>query len=449
VTAARPSRWAGTAEAAAVLAAALLLAWPALVNGYPILFADTQAYLYQAAKPWMLWDKPWVYGPFLQALHGFTTLWLPLAGQALLLSLMLRLVELAVAPAASPGLHLLLVAVLAAGSAAPWVASLLLPDVFAPLTVLGLFVLAFGERRAARRCAGAVATLAITAHLSHLIVAAACLLGVALLRPGRVAVAALPLGVALVFLAGSNLAGFGRLAISPSGSVFFLARLVADGPARDVLLRECPHPGWRLCAWVGRLPADSDAFLWPADGPVWSYPGGPIALAPEAAEIVWHTLRAEPSAVLRGALRNTAAQLTLIRLGDTLGPEPAAAALARLREIFPPAEPARFAASLQATGRLRPLAAPLNAPDAFFLLLGAVATPLLLARALHRRQRALAGLATLVLVGILANAAATGALSGPFDRYQTRIAWLLLVVPGVAIGVLRTRDRAYEPLVRR
>ena len=36
-----------------------------------------------------------------------------------------------------------------------------------------------------------------------------------------------------------------------------------------------------------------------------------------------------------------------------------------------------------------------------------------------------AGLLACVLVGLLANAAATGALSGPHARYQARIAWLL------------------------
>ena len=36
-----------------------------------------------------------------------------------------------------------------------------------------------------------------------------------------------------------------------------LARLVADGPARDLIERECPAAGYeRMCAWKGRLPAD-------------------------------------------------------------------------------------------------------------------------------------------------------------------------------------------------
>jgi hypothetical protein len=425
---------------------ALLLAWPALLNGYPILFSDTQAFLVQAGQPRTIWDKPWIYGPFLEAFHGFTTLWLPLAAQVLLVSLMLRLAERTVAPAASPGLHLLCGAVLAAGSAAPWTASLLLPDVFAPLTVLALFVVGFSEVRAARRAAGVVATLAIAVHLSHLIVAAACLAAILPLRPRRVAAASVPLLAALALLVASNVVSYGRIAVSPFGSVFLLARMVADGPARELVDADCPEAGWRLCAWAGRLPSDSDAFLWAPDGPVWTTPGGPMALAPEASAIVRRTLLERPAGVLRSAVRNTALQLAMVRLGDALAPAHFAESVALgIRAYFPANEQARFAGGLQAQDRLCAWAAPLNAPDAALLALGALATPLVLAVALRRRQHALAGVAALVLAGVVANAAATGALSGPFDRYQARIAWLLLLPPLFAAAASVRSARAAPP----
>ena len=46
-----------------------------------------------------------------------------------------------------------------------------------------------------------------------------------------------------------------------------------------------------------------------------------------------------------------------------------------------------------------------------------------------RTRRPLAGLAAVALVALLANAFATGALSGPHDRYQARLAWLVLLAP--------------------
>ena len=68
-----------------------------------------------------------------------------------------------------------------------------------------------------------------------------------------------------------------------------------------------------------------------------------------------------------------------------------------------------------------------------------------------RTDRALATLAALALVALLANAFATGALSGPHDRYQARIAWLVLLAPALFVvqryaaraetsaGLMRTR----------
>ena len=70
----------------AIAAGAALLVWPAFVNGYPLMFSDTGAFLHQTLGPLMIWDKPWVYGPLLHLFHWRTTLWLPLAAQALVLS---------------------------------------------------------------------------------------------------------------------------------------------------------------------------------------------------------------------------------------------------------------------------------------------------------------------------------------------------------------------------
>ncbi len=76
-----------------ILAGAALLAWPAFLNGYPLVFSDTGGFLHQTLGPLMLWDKPWIYGPLLHAFHWRLSLWLPLAAQALMLSHLLWLVQ--------------------------------------------------------------------------------------------------------------------------------------------------------------------------------------------------------------------------------------------------------------------------------------------------------------------------------------------------------------------
>lgn len=417
---------------AAILAGAALMLWPAAVNRAPILFADTQAFLVQGGVPFMIWDKPFAYGPAITLLHGGISLWGPIAAQALALSWLLWQVADAVSQA-RPLRHVGLCAFLAAGSAAPWFASLVMPDTLAPVSVLCVWLLGFradiGWRRATAIAAFGV--LAVASHLSHLVLACAVLPVVAMLRPRRLGVAALPLlGAVLVLLAG-NAIGFGRIGLSPHGSVFVLARFTADGLVDNVLARHCPQSGWRLCAWQGRLPANSDTFLWDRSGPVWTMAGGPIAFAAEASEIVAATARENPAGVTRAVLSNTSVQLRRISLGDTLdGQGVDARGLAAVERFVGPAERTRIVQSRQSDGTLTGLGEALNGTHTMVLLAGALATIVVGLRG----PAPLRALAVSVLLTCLANAAVTGGLSGPHDRYQARIAWLVLLAPALSIA---------------
>ncbi|MSP30127.1 MAG: hypothetical protein EXR09_06675 [Acetobacteraceae bacterium] len=416
---------------AAIAVGAALMLWPAVVNGYPLVFSDTGAFLSQALNWIMIWDKPWIYGPVLGWMSLTQSLWLPAIAQAVLVSWLLWRVLRAMGLAQPLG-HVGVCLVLALGSAAPWFVSFLMADIFAPVTVLGLFLLGFGGKGFTawgRVWLVALTSFAIATHLAHLIVAAAVLAVMLLLRPRVVWRAALPLGVALAALVASNLVGHGRFGVSPYGSLFFLARLSGDGPARDYLQRACPQVGHSLCAWVGRLPTNSDAFLWDPKGPIWSSPGGPSALAAEAGAIIRATMLSDAMGVARALVGNTGAQLVQLHLDEMLGNNWLEETVAlRLREHFPPAEYVRLRAGRQYMGQLRVIAAPMQAVQAGLLGAAALGCLVTLWRE-RRRDPRLAGLAALILAGVLANAFATGALSGPHDRYQARIAWLLWLPP--------------------
>jgi hypothetical protein len=427
----------GAARAAAAVAGgAAMLLWPAFLNGYPLVFSDTGAFLEQTFAAFPVFDKPVVYGPLLHAFHWRWSLWPAAAAQALLLSWLVWLTvrTFRARDDDDAGAHLLLVAALCAGTAAPWFASLLMPDALAPALVLAVALLGWGELSAPER-AGllVVAVLAAASHLAHLPVFAALLLVLALFRRWRgLRDGATALLAALVLLVASNALFQGRAAVAPYGAVFALARLVADGPAARTVEARCPEAGWHLCRWAGRLPMDSDEFLWSPGGPAWAPrldgppAGGPIGFAPEAGVVLRETLAREPWGVLRAAAANTARQLLAARTGDTLGPQHLAASVAvRLALAFPAAERGRFAASLQFRGALPAAAAPVLWLHLPVLLAGAALLPLAAWRARRGGDAPLLGFLLCVGAGVLANAAVLGALSGPHDRYGARVAWLL------------------------
>lgn len=398
-------------------------------------------------RPQMGWDKPWVYGPLLALLHWRMTLWIPLAAQALIVSYILWLTQAAL-PAPRWPRHLALCTVLTACTTAPWVTCTIMPDLFTPVTILGVFILASPRPigRANLAAAAVITAIAIAAHLSNLIVAAASIATAALLfrtLPWRPILA---LATAAGFLVASNWIGHGKPGISPYGSVFALARLVGDGPARDYLARVCPEADYRLCDWNGRLTADSDQFLWDPNGPFWTDDRPIGEFAAESSKIVVATVASAPLRVLAEAARNTARQLGRFELGDTLAPAYLDVAVRPpIESWFPPDELRRYDASLQAKGLLTETASPLILVQRIALAVGATACVIILLRG-FTSPSPITNLTALILVALLANAFATGALSTVHDRYQSRAVWLILIPPVFALtiprGSLAARNRS-------
>ena len=217
---------------AAILCGALLLIWPAWLNGYPLLFSDSGAFLHQTLGPLMIWDKPFVYGPFLHLSHWRISLWGPVLLQGIMLSHALWLAQRVLRGRSSTLSHLGICGFAALATTAPFSAALLMPDVFAPLVVLGIFLLGLAAgalSKAERIYLMALTSLGIAAHLAHLPLALGLILVALLLRFGRWPVRflamALPVALAVALLLVTNLLGHGRLALSPYGASFLLARL--------------------------------------------------------------------------------------------------------------------------------------------------------------------------------------------------------------------------------
>src|SRR6478609_6470912 len=122
---------------AAVLAVPFFLVAPALWNGYPLLQWDTGGYLARWYEGYLVPSRSTVFGLYLHLGEG-SDFWLDLAAQALatlwILQLTLRVLSL------SQPFRLLAISLsLVLTTALPWLASMLLTDIFAGLSVLSLF----------------------------------------------------------------------------------------------------------------------------------------------------------------------------------------------------------------------------------------------------------------------------------------------------------------------
>jgi hypothetical protein len=421
----------------------VLLLWPALYNGYPLVFADTGTYLSQAVHFYLGWDRPAFYSAFLLPLHLTLTTWPAIVAQALLCAHLLHLTRRTLLPDASPWWLVPLAGGLSMTTALPWFVAQLMPDLFTGLLVLALALLAFAPRTMSRgerwRLIGFAAFM-IAAHQSHLLLAALLvptLIGLGRLGGSdtrRLLVAPVLAAVALI---GVNLAAYHRASLSPYGNVFLMTRVIYDGPGMRVLERDCPQHHWRLCPFLDQFPASADLFLWRSDGPV-ARAGGARLVSADANAIIAAALAAEPMTELGAMLRNGTRQLARFATGDGLTAWP--------REVtpwihrdFPPWEAATYDAARQTQDRL-------IIPDWLIALhravaIGGLALCGVLLPIAWTRRRIVARFLTLILLTLPLNAVITGGLSGPHDRYQSRVMWLPPLLAVLSITALKRQPR--------
>jgi hypothetical protein len=428
--------------AVAVLAAALLLAWPALYNGYPLVFGDTASYLDTIDPRKAHWARPVFYALFILPLHGRTSLWPVVFVQALIVAHLAYVMLRVVCGSVRPGSYLALAAILAVGSTLPWLASFIMPDVFAGVVVLGLYLLGFAFDRLSpveRVYFFFLTAGAIACHQSHLALAAGLVLIIVLLRmlqtpsaSARIRAIALVAGplvlAAAAHLSANAFAGQG-LTLSPGTSMVLLARMIADGTAVQYLRETCPQRRYVLCDYLDDLPEDADAFLWDKRG-IFARANGP-ALRSEAREIVLGVMQAHPlDAATKGAA-NAAQQLFALEAHDWLPlGEPTGAPIGQyLRAGFPFDYPA-YERSRQVTHAL-PLAT-LAIWHTFSALFGMALSAFLFIENWRRGDRDMIALFVVILAALVGNALFTGALPVSHGSYQSRVAWLFVFYAALA-----------------
>lgn len=418
----------------AVLLVALLLLSPALWNGYPLVYYDSEDYV-EISFTWQpIIYRIMTYGAFVAVARPFDTLWVVVWVQALMMAWVLREAVWAWVGRWRAQVYVALGVVLALFTGLPWVVSQVMADMFAGMAILGIAVLAFGDAlpRWRRLLLVPIIAIGISVHMSHVAVA----IGLALvltalwlaarwsLRMPRprlaLVIVAVALGVGIV--PAVHLAATGRAFFTESGQVLQLALFVQDGLAKKYLDEVCPQGApFKLCAHKEELPWTADEFLW-GESP-FDDVGGWKAMHDEAGKIVRGAIRLFPLDVARAMVDNTITQIDLIAAGEDLVPMSWHYVKTELKRYPRDFRAFRFAKQQRRDGisfdEINRLQVPVG-QAAQIAVLG------LLFFAWRRRDRIAVGFLVVVVMALLGNAFVCGALSNPHDRYQNRIVWLAL-----------------------
>jgi hypothetical protein len=447
----------------------LLLLSPALWNGFPLLEYDTGGYFARWYEGTLEVSRSTVYGLFLVALAR-PDFWPVVIAQSVgtvwVVALVLRAQGLGHRPLAL----LVTVGVLALTTTLPWIASVLLTDVFAGLAVLAMYlVVVRGDSLGRWERLGLIALTAFAAAshsatlvllLGLLVVAVAVrfawrrFIPISGLQRGA---AALVLGAAM--LVAANYAVAGRLSWTPGGIALSFGRMLQDGIVARYLAEHCPDPRFRLCEHQAELPPDADTFFWGKS--IFDRLGRFDGLGEEMRTVVIESIKAYPLWQIEAALTASGRQLLMVASGEGVN-NSIWHTHGMIENLMPSALPAMRAARQQKDeidftpiNRLHvPVAYGSMALLALLLIAGAVESvrtrgrdPNLAAvlrgddgdRIEARIPAGLLPLACTVAVAILGNAAVCGVFANPHDRYGARVVWLATLVVAFVPWLVRTR----------
>lgn len=422
----------------AALALPLLIIAPAFWNGYPLLQWDTGGYLARWYEGYLVPSRSTVFGLYLHYGESFG-FWINLAIQSLatlwLLQLSLRVLGL-MQTFRFVAISLLLIL----STALPWLASMLLTDIFAGLSVLSLFLLVVGAQRTSpleKTALFVFTAFAAATHSATLgVLLGLCVAGW-MARPfvGRrlplagLAQASMTIVAGGLMLVSANHALSGKWAWTPGGYGVAFGRMMQDGIVARYLNDHCPRESFKLCPYRNELPATADEFLWGKS--MFNTLGRFEGLNDEMGYIVVHSLADYPAWQAAAALRAVGQQLLHVATGEgTNGWIPHTYGII---ERYIPAQiaPMRAARQQQWDVNFDDINR-LHVPVALASMLALVG---LLAHALARRRLDdLTLLAATVTLALLGNALICAVISGPHDRYGARMAWIATFVVLMALA---------------
>jgi hypothetical protein len=443
-------------HAVLVMLGAVSLSWPAIYNGYPLMYWDSVSYLASGrmvARALLLHRllttsgmRSVFYSLAIFPLHWGATPWMVVAMQCLLVAWILWLVVRSIAPSSKVTGYILLMLLVSLLTSGAWEAAFMMPDILAPVLCLAIFLLVYAGdtlSRVERIALSLVAWLCITAHGSHLLLAGGlCLLlvlaGAVELKLHKQAFRARDfkavgqMVVIFIVAVASQVAVysllFGKPSLNGPHSPFLLARVTSDGPGLWYLKHHCPQAHWAICDDLSSISAVPDSFLF---APTASYMTNTDSVKrridAEEMPLVLAILKAYPRQEFRHAAANFDSQLKAF---DLSGFELNQAMLDLLNMSTPQltlgylgSRQARYALPLDSLSRLE-----------FWVVIASLAViGRLVPFSLSPASRRMAGLSLLITATIIGNAFITGVLSEPLARYQCRVIWLVPFLAGLLL----------------
>ncbi len=422
------------------------------------------------------------FGAFLYVTQKIGTLWFTTLVQAAIGAWLIWLLWRTACPRAPPWTAYMVEAVCALASTLPYFAGFAMPDVFAGYAAIAMtLLLVFWDRLHAVERVVLVVLLVFSMciHTSHLLntlgATAVALAGFFILRaPRQRASAATFAVVGAALLAIAVNAGYAAYVQAKTGDElhrppFLAMRVIADGPGREYLRAECGKNGvaWTLCQFKNRPNVDSQDMLWSDDRAkgifnVTTYENR-LKMEQEETRFVLHAVAYDPVGQVWASLKNWGDQFVMVYLDDPLRNPHYYLTNAYWSTTNLP----WLINHVADCGRDHwGCGARLSMDGSLWLhSIEFIAGALMIAWRLSEKDMRdafgsmslsfddergrLVMTMALLIATLLVNAFVCGALSGPFARYQARVAWLADLGGALGAASLFPAEATLPALVRR
>lgn len=427
-----------------------LLAFVSMVaawyNGYPLIYSDSGTYIGSGFLNEMPLDRPIFYGWWIVLTSLCLSLWWVILAQNLLLSWTFLRLAKAYGMDSFRWIFFLWV-VLQMCTAASWYSCQIMPDIFTP--ILGMLLMIHFKESTVSWWDLPLIILCILMHSSHfpvlllLVLLAFVLREKWLIDTQIIARWSMALGLAIIIALATSYSFQNKLQLAPGSSLFIMGSLLDAGVLEEGLADYCQDHQSDLCALKENFPENSRALLWTS----------PVAFSKEIEQRSAHsrglvlTTLLHPGRCLRWihhSLLSSVSMLCQNSVGSGLISEwyrsPDSPPHVRVQQFFPQ-EIHAYRNSRQ-NGNLWGQELELN-------LLNRLQNPLLVTsllfllmtwKTIHPSDRKNI---LFLLAAIVIHAAVVASLANVYDRLQSRLSWLLILV-GLFI-VIKKHFTTLEP----
>lgn len=412
--------------------AALLLLMAAMVNGFPLVYSDTSTYLASGFELETPADRPITYGLFIRltSFNGYS-LWGTVFFQSFLLAFLVYKLFKTLNFRHTNIKTISVFIFVSFTTGVSWVSSQLIADIFTPMLILSWALILLNDN--SKKWGYYLLLFFLTAmHISHLFMTTGICFILLLVRLNHSFSFHIPVRK-LGFMLLSSAIAFPVFASSVSkySNVFYVAKLDGSGLLKEILEDNCSTTDLKLCLYKDSLPNNTTDFIWKENSPLQKI-GGYKEGKEELKKIKYLSFSQARyvKKMAKSSIADSWKQLFCFDIADGNGVFMEGTKLFERIKLYAGSDVTSYSNSRQQKGTLLK-------PGKFMMWFNA--TMLLALGTMFwffvrgRLPKEVYLLILITLSGVVLNACICGSLSEVSNRFQCRVAWLVVFLAAILL----------------